>query len=135
MCLALYLFTDNKMEEIVFDKENPGLFLREIMEREYAVKNWVADKPHIYYVGSSQGCGCGWEAALESDEEEEIAEKTKDRQALHQLLASQNFAGSHLIICWEGDQGDELERPDKVSLAQIRDVNFEFEECVDYQIE
>ena len=135
MCLALYLFTDNPVDEVAFDKSNPACYVRQITEREQAVKRWVADKANIYYVGSSQGCGCGWSPAYESDEESEAADKAKDREILFKILQLGDYLGSHLIACWEGDQGEELERQEPLDISKIRDANFESEECVDYLLE
>ena len=115
---------------------NPAFWVRKIIENEYLVKNWISNKANIYYLGSSQGCGCGWISDCGDEEDEEsLKKKTKDRDQLHQLLNSKDFSGSHLIACWEGKQGKELERFESLNIFNILDVKFEFEECVDYFIE
>lgn len=135
MCLALYLFTDARIEEVGYDEARPAFWVRRILESDQPVKKWVSDKADIYYMGSSTGCGCGWAPLYESDEKSEIADKARDRERLCQLLESGDFTGSHLIACWEGDQGRELERQETLHIADIRDPHFVFEECVDYLIE
>ena len=135
MCLALYLFTDKNINESKFDKENPCMFVRGISEREMKVVTWVTDKKNVYYIGSSQMCGCGWSKWDEWDEEPEKLEKQKDRDSLFNFLAELNLKNSHLIICWEGEQGKALERKEVLDIAKLKDVTFELEECVDYILE
>ncbi len=135
MCLALYLFTDKNLEEQKFDKEKPCMYIRNIAEREMKVLTWNIDKKNVYYIGGSQGCGCGWSKWDEWDKDYEKLEKQKDRDSLFELLTDLALKGSHLIICWEGDQGEELEREEILDIAKLKDITFELEECVDYVLQ
>ena len=132
MCLALYLFTNKKIEEKEFDKENPYMHIRIITERERGVLTWAVGNENVYYIGSSQKCGCGWRKWEEWDNEAEQSEKQKDRDSLFKLLTELKLSTSHLIICWEGDQGEDLEKEELLDVAKLKDITFELEECVDY---
>ena len=134
MCLALYLFTDNHLDDVSFDPSDPAPHVRQLKEYEREVTAWVPGKLNIYYIGSSEQCGCGWRPAYEYDEEDELAAKTEDREWLFRLLSAQDFSGAHLISCWEGDQGEEPDRSEVVDISTIRDLHFEFVEGTDYLI-
>ena len=64
MCWAMYLFTDNDTKEIHYNNENPSMFIEKIKNdsNEYTnILKWNENKKYIYYIGSNQGCGCGWQ--------------------------------------------------------------------------
>jgi len=129
MCLALYLFTDENVEERKFDNENPCMCI----ERGKDTSTWKTENKNVYYIGSSQKCGCGWRKWDEWDEEAEKKEKQKDRESLFKLLAGLNLKNSHLIICWMGDEGT-VEGEEILDITQLKDITFELEECVDYKL-
>jgi hypothetical protein len=63
MCWAMYLFTDNDFEETKYDCNKPAMYIISVENdsNEYVnVSKWNENKKNIYYIGSSQGCGCGW---------------------------------------------------------------------------
>ena len=137
MCIALYLFTNNQVDEIAFDESTPAFYIERITggssESDRMTNEWGFSESNIYYLGSSQGCGCGWAALDEKhDAEIEIAKMINDREKLRQLLSSKDFNGSRLIACWEGDQGKPLKRREPIRLSDIVNLHFDFEECVNY---
>jgi len=129
MCLVLYLFTDQQVEEREFDYENPDMWIK----REKDVSTWVTDNKNVYYIGSSQKCGCGWRKWNEWDDGAEKSEKQKDRKSLFKLLSELNLGNSHLIICWMGYEG-KIKREEILDIAQLKDITFDLEECVDYKL-
>ena len=136
MCLTLYLFTDNQVDEIDFDELNPAFWVQKITEGllidVQQARNWVPEKSNIYYMGSNLGCGCGWFPINDEHDEDEVVTAARDRKNLMQLLGSKEFNGSHLIACWEGGEGEPLKRREAIRLPDIANLQFEFEECVDY---
>jgi phage-related protein len=200
MCWAMYLFTDKKLEEIQYNYDNPSMYIKNIMYASDGYINlskWNANKRNIYYLGSSEGCGCGWrnpccrteslddeikycfneinnlknkfldinienirkelsENNIKCSENEiheiihsrknmcedkiknyeddikKLNENIKDRNDLYKLFKTTNFDGSYIIICWEGDQGEEIEETIKLDIEKIKDVNYEFCELVKY---
>jgi len=108
------------------------MYISPISEPESSLRTWVPDASHIYYIGSSEGCGCGWRPVHDWDDSAYAANKMKDRAALVELLRDERFGGSHLIICWEGDQGAELERREQLVVSALQSADFELEERVDY---
>ena len=131
MCHALYLFTDKEIQERKFNKKNPCMFIWNVPPKERKTFSWLTGKRNVYYTGSSQGCGCGWGAwDDELDDDSEKLEKQKDRESLFKLLT--DLEDAHLIFCWKGDEAKKLEREEILDIAKLKDITFEFEDCVDY---
>ena len=130
MCFALHFFTDENVEEREFDNKNPRMWI----QKEIDVSMWAVDNRNVYYIGSSQKCGCGWRRWDErEDDDTEKLEKQKDREALFKLLAGLNLGDSHLIICWRGEEG-KVTREEILDIAKLKDITFDLEECVNYKL-
>jgi arsenate reductase-like glutaredoxin family protein len=61
----MYLYTDNIIEEIEWDINNPKMYLKNIKlescgDYEKSLYKWNENNKNIYYIGSYEGCGCGW---------------------------------------------------------------------------
>ena len=130
MCLAMYLFTNQVIPGSTWDQEKPDMYIQKAVgESDSGVLTWQSGEKNVYYIGSSTGCGCGWKPIYEEyDEPEEKAQKIADRKVLYQLLKSMDLKNSWLVVCWEGDQGANMLDSEHLPLANIQDVNFEFEE-------
>jgi hypothetical protein len=147
MCWAMYLFTDNKIEEKQWNAEDRQMYIENIkMKKEtdcdVGVLNWDYNNKNIYYIGSSQGCGCGWQYPYyysininKDDEKNDINETIKDRNDLYKLLKTNNFLNSYIIVCWEGDQGKDIIKIEKLNIEKIINSNFNFEELIKYILE
>jgi hypothetical protein len=146
MCWSMYLFTDNHIEEREWNNDNRQIFIRNIKQKKMGndsgVLNWGDHNINIYYIGSSQGCGCGWKLPCnysigisDDDEKEEIEETAKDRNDLYKLLKSDNYINSCIIICWEGDQGETIKGTEKIKVDDIKNMNYDFDELTKYILE
>jgi hypothetical protein len=101
--------------------------------------------PHVVYVGSDQGCGCGFRHVSFQQgcwpEEEWCDEaKAKATQPNHESLVAflrEHFGGEafvELYGCWSGDEGrPEIERRE-VELAKLRSPGFHFHELGSCQV-
>ena len=146
MCLAMYLFTYNNIDEREYDIENPKMFIKKMSlknEMSYDVVGtlkWNEHNGKIYYIGSYEGCGCGWSSIkpcsygkINKDEaKQKLYKKIIDRRILYTLLKSNNYNGSYIIVCWEGDQGKEITKTTNISIEKIKKTNYEFFELVKY---
>jgi hypothetical protein len=151
MCWAMYLFTENIIDEIKWDDKNPGMFIENITLKKKSGKelgddvgvfNWNENKRNIYYIGSSQGCGCGWQSPQygfidmnDETEKNEFENRIKDRNNFYNLLKSNDFIRSYIIICWEGDQYKEINKVEKLNIEKIKDVDYNFNELTKYLLE
>jgi len=48
-------------------------------------------------------------------------------------MMSINRLASWLVVCWEGDQGEPLLESKMISIQNIRNIHFEFEELRQYE--
>lgn len=133
MCLAMYMFTKEVLPESVWDKSNPDFYIQRVfIEEDKRLSKWPCGQKNTYYIGSHQGCGCGWAAVSEFDSAQEKQKKIQIRQALVDVLKTIRVSGSRLVVCWDGDQGDDLLEKITISFSQILDQEFDFEEMRQY---
>jgi hypothetical protein len=200
MCWAMYLFTDNNLEETQYNYNNPSMYIENIKndsDKYIKLFKWNANKRNIYYLGSSEGCGCGWinscyysesfdgeikyyfneinnirnkifeingenirkeliennikysedeideiiyrrkkmcedEIKICEDSVKELNQKIKDRNDLYKFLKSNDFNNSFIIICWEGDQGKEIDTIMQLDIEKIKNIDYSFAELVKY---
>jgi hypothetical protein len=142
MCWAMYLFTDNHIEEKEWNNGNRQMFIKNFklkkeMGKDSGVLKWGDHNMNIYYIGSSQGCGCGWKLPYnysiginDEDEKDEIEETAKDRNDLYKLLKSDNYINSYIIICWEGDQEESIKGIKKIKINNIKNMDYDFDELI-----
>ena len=126
MCLAVYLASDIPVEEFAWDKNNPAFYLEETAASEPARKQF--DGKYVYYAGSHQGCGCGF---LKDGEPAEALNKSHaDYNALAAVLrgALRRGASLQLFTCWEGDQADEPESVQPISVAALVSPPYELQQ-------
>lgn len=112
MCYVVYLGTDIKLETSAFDEKNPAFYVAELQDSgETAVKQHFT-QPNIYYIGSDEGCGCGFSIYEDPDlvnDVEEI-ELMKVRRTnvkkfcdlVDYILTKSNQC--EVFLCWDGDQ-------------------------------
>lgn len=133
MCLAMYLFTDKNLKQIEWIKTNPAFFIKEFSEaKEPKTFKWNRDCFNVYYLGSTNGCGCGWKPINFYEEEIERLQKINDRKNLVSELQKINLNNSWLVVCWEGDQGCELLSEQRITLNDIENPEFEFDQLRKY---
>jgi len=144
MCLAMYLFTENDIDEIEYDAKNPRMYIQKIQsnkrsEDDTKTSKWNINHKNIYYIGSYEGCGCGWAftkySYIDKNNEydrEKLANKINARKDLYRLLKSNRWNDSYIIVCWEGDQGEEINQTVKLNIKKIKNIEYEFYELVKY---
>ena len=60
MCMMVYIASDCLLPTSAWDETRPSFHVRELVERDEPVRRQFS-KPHVYYVGSHEGCGCGFQ--------------------------------------------------------------------------
>ena len=105
MCVVVYIAADQPLPLIEWDDQAPAFHVKELVERESAVRQRFG-KPHVYYVGSRQGCGCGFQSEYPDMEDDETrAASAEDRAQLVTYLGSafERSDSVELYSCWDGD--------------------------------
>jgi hypothetical protein len=59
MCMVVYLAADAPLPLISWDAQAPAFHVKALGSRDDPVRARFS-KPHVYYVGSHEGCGCGF---------------------------------------------------------------------------
>jgi hypothetical protein len=58
MCVMCYIGVNSEISEIKFDKNNPAFYIEKMDKSEFDIETFSTD--YIYYIGSREGCGCGF---------------------------------------------------------------------------
>src|SRR5262245_47353844 len=125
MCYAVYIGTNTKQETAAFISDQTFIYLEQLsQEKEVSglVSKFTND--HIYYVGSYQGCSCGFAYDPTNTEEEKIDEEdkiaTKSVKALLELInkitKNENL---EFYCCWEGDWESAIEERTEMDIRKI----------------
>ena len=101
MCLAVYVASSVELDIIQWSERAPGFHLEQAPKRDKVVRQFAL--PHVYYVGSHEGCGCGF--IKEGEEGLELEIRQANYIALAGLIreAMARGASIELFACWEGD--------------------------------
>ncbi|KFN48718.1 hypothetical protein [Arenimonas composti] len=121
MCLAVYLASTIAVpRERHGDPALPSVHLRRVGDDDPIRRQVLL--PHVYYVASHQGCGCGFLKEPGDD----IASKQANRVQLAQLIRDMQDAGARLEVfaCWEGEQGEPAEVTETRTADEIAAEDF-----------
>jgi hypothetical protein len=108
MCMVVYVASDYPLPMLAWDQTNPQFHVTELSERTEPVRRHFT-KPCVYYVGSHEMCGCGFQyGEYEGYEEEaDLPAKRESRRRLAEFLsvALQHQPAVEVYACWDGDEG------------------------------
>lgn len=110
MCMVLYVVSDDPLPTLAWDESRPAFHVIDLDQRGEPVRRQFT-KPYVYYVGSHEKCGCGFQYGEYEDfeEEQDLPQKRDSRQRLVEFLrgALQHRPDVELFACWDGDQAAE----------------------------
>ena len=144
MCFCLYVGTEVPVPTIPYDNNDRKLNTEDLNEHEKMVAIHFT-KPHHKYIGSDEGCGCGFRNVWFSDggwpEESMIGEEnyTGEREQpnhqqlydfLKEILATNQDI--ELYGCW--DISEPTEGQTILQLSAILDMQFYFRDRYKYTI-
>lgn len=133
MCLAVYLASDKPLPLIEWSEKEPSFYVGELTKFDKSVKIQF-EFPYIYYIGSHEGCGCGF--FKEGREKEEVRRAEENYSQLVSYIKNAQSTGTknQIYSCWEGDQDSDPEFRENIDLSCLTDKNFEFKEKTLYAI-
>ena len=127
MCMVVYIGTQMVVRTWKWDKNDPRFHVVELEKRERKVRKQFK-LGNVYYVGSHEGCGCGFQCGEypEYDEERETKRMSLKELAdfLRNLLIKTDTI--ELYSCWEGDQGKKPQHERVLTPDQIDSEDFFF---------
>jgi len=122
MCLLVFIASDYELSTLPWEQAQPRFHVTELTERDEAVRRKFS-KPHVYYAGSHEGCGCGFQyGEYEGYEEEaDLPDKKNSRRRLAEYLAValQHQTAVELFACWDGDQAVEPGHRSRIRPADL----------------
>jgi hypothetical protein len=123
MCMMVYVASDYPLPTLAWDEDRPGFYAEAVSERESSVRRQFK-KPCVYYVGSHQGCGCGFDWDVFEGVAEDDAEFTDARDSRRRLsdflaVGLQHQQEIELFACWDGNQSVEPEFRGKIHPADL----------------
>jgi hypothetical protein len=137
MCKMLFVAADEPLPLIPWQQNNPAFWVREIREAEAGVRKQFT-KPYIYYVGSHEGCGCGFAYGIWPIDDaspfamSKRAEEAAGREAvqcLSEYLARAVENGDvELYACWEEEQEYDPAERATVTPADVGGPAFQFKD-------
>ena len=133
MCLAVYIASNKELALIPWVEAKPSFNILPLSKEEIPVKKQFSLE-FVYYVGSHQGCGCGFFKEGEAGEELAEVEESYKKLATYIIKAKENGASIQLFSCWEGDQTSKVENKEKINESTLNEKQFEFKEKWYYEI-
>jgi hypothetical protein len=131
MCIMVYVASDHPLPTTAWDLNRPAFHVVDVAERDALVRCQFS-KPYVYYVGSHEGCGCGFQfGEYEGFEEEaDLPDKRNSRRLLAEFLAValQHQQEVELFACWDGDQAIQPEYRAKLHPADLMETRTFFRE-------
>lgn len=143
MCMAIYISTDRPLPIIPYDEMNRKLHTEDITEKEQVLIN-IFSKQYIKYVGSDEGCGCGFRHALihndnwlEVLDEDDTSFDNNNQIALVDLISNNIPEGKivEIFACWEGGQNEPVLYNQTIKLSDILNEGFFFKERGFYTVQ
>ena len=130
MCMMVYLAADQPLRTIPWVEAAPAFNTSSLAPDEERVRCHLQGN-HVLYVGSYEGCGCGFQ--LDSDaraflDREELDCRERSLRAFAQYLREElaRVGTIHLFACWDGDQDASPEHRRALTPSALEDSTFSF---------
>ena len=131
MCLVLYLGSEKRRPLIAWDGSAPRFHVKGD-DADAKKASTHLRKPNVYYVGSDNGCGCGFRQEHDAmiDDAEELASKADNHTLLHEYISKclADEDSIELYSCWSGDEALPMEFDRTISVDELVDGDFWFAE-------
>ena len=123
MCMMVYVASDYPLPTSAWDESSPGFHVANLSDHDEPVRQRFS-KPCVYYVGSHEGCGCGFQYGQYEGFEEDPAELAAARGSRRHLseflsVSLQHQSEVELFACWDGDQAAEPEHQGRLRPADL----------------
>ena len=108
MCMVVYVASDYALPTSTWDQARPQFYVEEVADRDAPVRRHFS-QPCVYYAGSHEGCGCGFqygEYESEEDDDDDPSANQDSRRRLAEFLsiALQHQPAVEVFACWSGDE-------------------------------
>lgn len=104
MCYFVYIATDEVLETSSFVPNETLLYLEKPSENELEGLIEKFSKKNIYYVGSDQGCSCGFLYEIDEDFEDDENDKDSPQKLIDFITELTKNQDIELYCCWSGEE-------------------------------
>ena len=128
MCMMLYIGSNKPLPLVPWQEDAPGFHVGELHE-DFADVVKQFSVPHVFYAGSHEGCGCGFQLGeYPGFDDEEAPEKRESLRKLAAYVEVQLDAGRRieLFACRAGGESTAPERRRRLSPSDLRAESFFF---------
>jgi hypothetical protein len=136
MCKMLYVAAAQPLPLIPWQPSSPAFWVRELKPTEAGVRQQFS-KPNVYYLGSHEGCACGFAYGIwpidpaspfvESERAEAEAGIESVRRLSEYLTRAVADGPVELYACWDEEQECEPAERGVVAPTHIGGPAFQFE--------
>lgn len=143
MCFTLYLGSSIRLPFIEWNKDEPAVHTGNLQNHELGILHRLK-LPFTMYIGSVQGCGCGFRHALRDKQawlpvvaadKEELSAEQQNHQGLWKYLTDNLESGSiEIYACWNGDVNGSPDWSSEIRVEDILDRDFYFKEGWLYRV-
>jgi hypothetical protein len=104
--MMVYIASSQPLDLVPWDEGHPAFYVSDLHESEFRVREQFS-LPHVYYAGSHEGCGCGFQYGQYpefDDEERPLKRASLDSFADYLSRQLARCGAIELYACWDGDQ-------------------------------
>jgi hypothetical protein len=108
MGIMVYIACDGSLPTIAWDKDKPGFHVTSLPKQDEMIRR-LFSKLFVYYAGSHEGCGCGFQfGEYPESDPGELASAKHSRWELVKYLSREvrRHRAIELYACWDGDQSE-----------------------------
>lgn len=126
MCMVVYTASEVPLRTRPFDAARPGFHVTDVPSQFESVKGRFS-KPFVYYAGSHEGCGCGFQYGRQhpvvEDDREELVAADASRRAIEAFAreALERQPAIEIYACWSGDEAEPPATESKLEVPSFPD--------------
>lgn len=130
MCLAVYIASATALPLVTWDEARPAFYVDGVAPNDPVRARF--SMPNVNYLGSHEGCGCGFKYGVMPAGLEDQDDEAKGRAAVDALRAyvAKAAVGQpiEMFACWEGEQQLPVLETERISPEQLGGESFDFQQ-------
>jgi hypothetical protein len=105
--MAVYIAAEKPLDLVPWSEDDPAFYVSELEGTDEKARDQFTE-PYVYFAGSHEGCGCGFQYGSITDDSrsEERAARRASLESFSSYLQQQlhRVPVIRVYACWEGDQ-------------------------------
>jgi hypothetical protein len=131
MCMVVYVASEVPLATSEWSAQAPGFHVTPVGDADAVLARF--SKPFVYYTGSHQGCGCGFQLNEYFTSDADRAEQDAVRESRRRLAdfladALTRQPEVELFACWDGSESQEPVIRERIRPQDLLGARTRFEE-------